>query len=159
MLYSSSDIKDAVDQGVILRLNNRYKQIHILDDIKLVVAYLSLVIAGAVTWRDLKYGFEYSKYFTAFGTGMFFLLSGLLLIWDKVITKGTVYVGKRENVTLVLKTRVDEKKAVYSCALEKRGDDGTKSTSLMEQNLSTLINSNGFLNGTSLDNLITKLSK
>jgi hypothetical protein len=92
---SSPDLKNTTDDALPNYLHSlKFKQIHTQTDVRLVLGYSAVIIAGALFYFDWKFGWEASKPYTAPAVVAYFLLNGAFSYWLWFVEKGVVYEGE-----------------------------------------------------------------
>lgn len=92
---STLDLKNTTDDALPNYLHSlKFKQIHTQTDVRLVLGYSAVVIAGALFYFDWKFGWEASKPYTLPAVVAYFLLNGAFSYWLWFVEKGVVYEGE-----------------------------------------------------------------
>jgi hypothetical protein len=90
-----ADLKNTTDDALPNYLNSlKFKQIHTQTDVRLVLGYSAVIIAGALFYFDWKFGWEASKPYTFPAVAAYFLLNGAFSYWLWFVEKGVVYEGE-----------------------------------------------------------------
>ncbi|KAH8820315.1 putative signal peptidase complex component [Xylogone sp. PMI_703] len=93
-VHSLSDLKNTSDDAIPNYLNSlKFKQSHLLSDVRLALGYSAFAICAATFLWDYKFGFEATKYYTAAAVALYTILNGALTFWIWGVEKGRVYVG------------------------------------------------------------------
>jgi len=71
-----------------------FKQSFDTNEIKLVIGYSSVVMAGATFILDYKFGWEETKHFTLLTVVIYFLLNSLYTYWIYFVEKDIVFEGR-----------------------------------------------------------------
>ncbi|KAF5844207.1 hypothetical protein GGP41_004958 [Bipolaris sorokiniana] len=94
-VHSLPDLKSTTDDALPNYLNSlKFKQIHTSTDIRLVLGYTAVTIAGALFYYDWKFGWEASKPFTLPAVVAYFVLNSIFTYWLWFVEKGLVYEGE-----------------------------------------------------------------
>lgn len=90
-----ADLKNTTDEYIPAYLHTlRFRQIHTKTDIRLLLGYAAVLIAGALFYFDWKYGWDATKAYTAPAVVVYFILNGAFTYWIWGVEKGTVYEGE-----------------------------------------------------------------
>ncbi|KAH8829322.1 signal peptidase complex subunit 2 [Flagelloscypha sp. PMI_526] len=116
------DLKNALDDLLKKYLSRQglFTQNHTHTDVKLVLGYLSVSIALATALYSYKTPFEESKFLTAIGVGLYFLLTSLSTAYAYLIEKQTVFLGKRRNFASDGRIETDRLKVESSSKVESK---------------------------------------
>lgn len=89
------DLKNTTDDALPNYLHSlKFRQIHTQTDVRLVLGYVAVIIAGALFYFDWKFGWEASKPYTAPAVAAYFILNGAFSYWLWFVEKGVVYEGE-----------------------------------------------------------------
>lgn len=96
------DLKNATDDAVAPYLTSlpapyTFRLSHYHTDVRLATGYSAVAIAAATFYFDWKLGWEATKYYTAGGCLLYFILNGFLTLWIWKFEAGKVFVGAREG--------------------------------------------------------------
>jgi Microsomal signal peptidase 25 kDa subunit (SPC25) len=118
-IYSLPDLKNTSDDALPNYLNSLgFKQSHYLSDVRLLLGYSAVAIAGALFWADWKLGWDETRAWTLPAVVVYFILNGIFTWWLLWVEKGVVYVGFKDGVKVSLnKINLDEMILIhsYSC--------------------------------------------
>lgn len=93
-VYSLADLKNTSDDAIPNYLNSlKFKQSHVLSDVRLALGYSALVVAGATFAWDYKLGWDSTKYYTAAAVAIYMVLNSALTYWMWFVENGNIYVG------------------------------------------------------------------
>ncbi|RFU34360.1 hypothetical protein B7463_g1959, partial [Scytalidium lignicola] len=93
-VHSLPDLKNTSDDAIPNYLNSlKFKQSHILSDVRLAIGYSAFAICAATFLWDYKLGFDATKYYTAAAVALYTILNGALTFWIWGVEKGRIYVG------------------------------------------------------------------
>jgi hypothetical protein len=82
-------------------MNSRnYIQSHTLSDIRLALGYAAVISCAATAYYEYKVGFKDAKSWSMLGIGLYFIFNAALYLWGYFIEGDTVYVGKKDNITV-----------------------------------------------------------
>ena len=76
----------------------KFRQSHLLADVRLVLGYSAVAIAAGTFYYDYKFGWEESKASTFWTVIAYFVLNSALTAWSWVIERGKVFQGSRGDV-------------------------------------------------------------
>ena len=114
-IYFATDLKSTTDDALPNSLNSlKFKQIHTSTDVRLVLGYTAVTIAGALFYYDWKFGWEASKPFTLPAVVAYFVLNTAFTYWLWFVEKGLVYEG--EGKTGKVRIRNSGRRRVFLCA-------------------------------------------
>ncbi len=95
MLTFVQDLKNTTDDALPNYLHSlKFKQLHTQTDVRLVLGYAAVAIAGGLFYFDWKFGWANSKPYTLPAVVAYFLLNGAFSYWLWVVEKGVVYEGE-----------------------------------------------------------------
>ena len=96
--YSLPDLKNTTDDALGNYLRGiGFKQDNTKMDVKLVVGYLAVFIAGATFVADYKLGWEATKGWTAVAVVAYMILNGFFTYWLWFVEKGLVFEGTKDG--------------------------------------------------------------
>lgn len=100
--FQIADLKNATDDALAPYLTTlprpyAFKQEHYTTNIKLVLGYTAVLIAGVLFYADWKLGWDATKAYTGPACVAYFLLNGALTYWIWAVEAGTVFAGVREG--------------------------------------------------------------
>lgn len=82
-------------------MNSRnYIQSHLLSDIRLGLGYAAVLSCAVAAYYEYKVGFKEAKSWSMLGIGLYFVFNVALYCWGYFIEGDTVYVGKKDNITV-----------------------------------------------------------
>lgn len=106
------DLKNTTDDALPNYLTSlKFEQNHKTTDVRLVLGYTAVAIAGALFYYDWKFGWEHSKPFTLPAVAIYFLLNGAFTYWVWAIEANQIFSGthKTNGTTIILSTKADSK--------------------------------------------------
>lgn len=113
-VYSVPDLKNTTDDALPNYLTSlKFKQDHRYTDVRLVLGWTAVLIAGALFYFDWKFGWDATKAYTLPAVVAYSILNGAFTYWIWFVEKGIVFVGEREGRKLVLSTSTKKHKGVY----------------------------------------------
>ena len=93
------DLKNTTDDALPNYLNSlKFKQSHLYTDIRLLLGFAAVSIAGATFYFDYTLGWDKTKAGTFWAVIAYFVLNGALTLWIWGVEKGRVYVGDLKGV-------------------------------------------------------------
>ncbi|KAJ9643213.1 signal peptidase complex subunit spc2 [Knufia peltigerae] len=131
-LYSVNDLKNATDDALAPYLTSlpkpyTFKQQHSSTNVRLILGYSAVVIAGILFYADYKLGWDATKAYTGPACVAYFVLNGLLTYWIWAVEAGTVFVGTREGgQKLTLKSSTQKYKPIYKLKVSYEAPSGKK---------------------------------
>jgi len=78
-----------------------YVQSHTLPDVRLALGYTAVIAVAAAAYYEYKVGFQEAKGWSILGIGSYFLLQTALYLWTNYIEGNTIYVGRKNNITVL----------------------------------------------------------
>lgn len=100
-----------------------YTATHFLINVRLILGFSSVLVAGGVALWDRKVGFFEAFNVTAVGVAVYIVLSAAYLYWVTFVEKGVVYEGSDEageNIQIVTKVK-DKYSPVYTVVVKRKG--------------------------------------
>ncbi|KAL8702527.1 MAG: hypothetical protein Q9201_004293 [Fulgogasparrea decipioides] len=102
-VYSLSDLKNTTDDALPNYLTSlKFKQSHVLTDVRLALGYTAVVIAGVTFYADRRLGWDTTKYWTLWAVVAYFILNGALTYWIWGIEKGKIFTGETNDTLMML---------------------------------------------------------
>lgn len=96
-----SDLKNTSDDALPNYLNSlKFRQSHILTDVRLALGYIAVTVAAATFYYDYEHGWDKSKGLTLWAVIAYFLLNSALTAWIWGVEKGTVFQGSRDGISV-----------------------------------------------------------
>ncbi|GAB7328139.1 hypothetical protein MBLNU13_g00168t1 [Cladosporium sp. NU13] len=96
--YSLPDLKNTTDDALGNYLRGiGFKQDNTKADVKLLVGYLAVIIAGATFVADYKLGWEATKGWTAVAVAAYAILNGFFTYWLWFVEAGLVFEGSKDG--------------------------------------------------------------
>ena len=93
-----SDLKNTTDDALPNYLTSlKFKQSHLLTDVRLALGYSAVVVAAITFYADYKLGWDKTKYWTFWAVLVYFTLNGALTFWIWGIEKGKVFAGEVDH--------------------------------------------------------------
>lgn len=118
-LYNLTELRTTTDDALgplltSLPGNYKFTQQHFYANVRLVLGYLAVTIAGILFYADWKLGWDATKAYTAPACVAYFLLNGALTYWVWGIESGKVFVGTRPGgQKLTLSSSVTKNVPIY----------------------------------------------
>ncbi|KAJ8098362.1 signal peptidase complex subunit 2 [Lipomyces tetrasporus] len=113
-LSSLPDLKNATDDEIVKILTNKgYTQVFTLVDVRLVIGFLSVLVAAAAGGYDYFVGFEKAKTYTTIGVSVYFLLNMALTAWMMYVEKGTIYQGSKDGKKISVMSTTKKFSPIY----------------------------------------------
>jgi len=101
--YSLPDLKNTTDDALGNYLRGiGFKQDNTKADVKLLVGYLAVIIAGATFLADYKLGWEATKGWTAVAVAAYAILNGVFTYWLWFVEAGLVFEGSKDGKKVCL---------------------------------------------------------
>jgi len=92
------DLKNTTDDALPNYLTSlKFKQDHKYTDVRLVLGWTAVVIAGVLFYFDWKLGWEQTKVWTLPAVIAYFILNGAFTYWIWFVEKGVIFIGEREG--------------------------------------------------------------
>ncbi|KAH7379222.1 microsomal signal peptidase 25 kDa subunit-domain-containing protein [Phaeosphaeria sp. MPI-PUGE-AT-0046c] len=115
-VHSLSDLKNTTDDALPNYLHSlKFKQIHTQTDVRLVLGYVAVTIAGALFYYDWKFGWDASKPYTAPAVAAYFILNGAFTYWLWFVEKGVVYEGEGKTGRVRISSHTKKHIPIYEC--------------------------------------------
>ncbi|KAH3905766.1 hypothetical protein HBI56_211080 [Parastagonospora nodorum] len=113
-VHSLSDLKNTTDDALPNYLHSlKFRQIHNQTDVRLILGYVAVIIAGALFYFDWKFGWEASKPYTAPAVAAYFVLNGAFSYWLWFVEKGVVYEGEGKTGKVRIATHTKKHIPIY----------------------------------------------
>ena len=113
-----TDLKNTTDDALPNYLTSlKFKQSHVLTDVRLALGYLAVAIAGATFYADYKLGWEATKGWTLWAVIVYFILNSALTVWIWRFERGKIFVGERNNTLVTL--RNSKRQGLFELALTR----------------------------------------
>jgi signal peptidase complex subunit 2 len=105
--YSLPDLKNTTDDALGNYLRGiGFKQDNTKADVKLLVGYLAVIIAGATFVADYKLGWEATKGWTAVAVAAYAILNGVFTYWLWFVEAGLVFEGTKDGKKVCPSSRI-----------------------------------------------------
>ncbi len=89
-----TDLKNTTDDALPNYLTSlKFKQSHLLTDVRLTLGYSAVIVAAITFYADYKLGWDKTKYLTFWAVLFYFTLNGALTFWIWGVEKGKVFAG------------------------------------------------------------------
>ncbi|KIW51051.1 hypothetical protein PV05_09806 [Exophiala xenobiotica] len=151
-LYSVNDLKNATDDALAPYLTSlskpyTFKQQHYTTNIRLILGYTAVIIAGVLFYADYKLGWDATKAYTGPACVAYFVLNSALTYWIWAVEAGTVFVGTREGgQKLRLKSSTQKYKPMYKLKVTYEAPSGKKwEDKEVEGSFTQWFNTHGYL--------------
>lgn len=93
-----TDLKNTTDDALPRYLTSlKFKQSHILADVRLGLGYAAVAISGVTFYTDYKLGWDATKSWTLWAVIAYFIINGALTYWTWGIEKGKIFTGQTNN--------------------------------------------------------------
>ncbi|KAF2756748.1 hypothetical protein EJ05DRAFT_477832 [Pseudovirgaria hyperparasitica] len=95
-VHSLADLKNTTDDALPVYLTHspiHFTQTHTKSDVRLVLGYVAVLIAGALFWLDWKQGWTVSKPYTLPAVLVYFTLNSAFTYWIWAVEKGLIFEG------------------------------------------------------------------
>ena len=114
LLNHLQDLKNTTDDALPNYLASlKFKQDHRYTDVRLVLGWSAVTIAGVLFYFDWKFGWDATKAWTLPAVIAYFVLNGAFTYWIWFVEKSIVFVGEREGRKLVVSTSTKKHTGVY----------------------------------------------
>ncbi|KIW20877.1 hypothetical protein PV08_01456 [Exophiala spinifera] len=151
-LYSVNDLKNATDDALAPYLTSlpkpyTFKQLHSSTNVRLILGYTAVIIAGVLFYADYKLGWDATKAYTGPACVAYFVLNSLLTYWIWAVEAGTVFVGTREGgQKLTLKSSSQKYSPSYKLKVSYEAPSGKKwENKEIEGSFTQWFNTHGYL--------------
>jgi hypothetical protein len=96
--YSLADLKNTTDDALGNYLRSiGFQQDHSKTDVKLLLGYAAVIIAGATFAADYKLGWDATKHWTAVAVVAYMILNGAFSYWLWFVEGGLVFEGSSKG--------------------------------------------------------------
>jgi len=117
-VHSLSDLKNTTDDALPNYLHSlKFKQVHTQTDVRLVLGYSAVAIAGALFYYDWKFGWEASKPYTAVAVAAYLVLNSAFSYWLWFVEGGVVYEGEGKTGKIRIATSSKKHIPIYECTV------------------------------------------
>lgn len=100
---SQIDLKNTTDDALPNYLTSlKFKQSHLLTDVRLTLGYSAVVIAAITFGLDYKLGWDKTKDLTLYAVVAYFILNGALTYWIWGVEKGKIFTGENDQALVPL---------------------------------------------------------
>ena len=100
-----TDLKNTTDDALPNYLTSlKFKQSHVLTDVRLALSSTAVIIAAITFYADYKLGWDSTKQGTFWAVIVYFILNGALTFWIWGVEKGKIFNGEGGDGALVRKT-------------------------------------------------------
>ena len=100
-----TDLKNTTDDALPNYLTSlKFKQSHLLTDVRLALSSTAVVIAAITFLADYKLGWDATKQGTFWAVIVYFILNGALTFWIWGVEKGRIFNGEGRDGALVRET-------------------------------------------------------
>ncbi|KAI4268534.1 MAG: hypothetical protein L6R35_006750, partial [Caloplaca aegaea] len=108
-------LKNTTDDALPRYLTSlKFKQSHILADVRLGLGYAAVAISGVTFYTDYKLGWDATKSWTLWAVIAYFIINGALTYWTWGIEKGKIFTGQTNNNFISIASSVTKHKPIYS---------------------------------------------
>ena len=98
ILTNMLDLKNSTDDALPNYLTSlKFKQSHMLTDIRLGLGYTAVVISAITFYFDYKLGWEKTKDYTFWAVILYFILNSALTLWIWGVERGVIFNGRRDK--------------------------------------------------------------
>ncbi|KAK5446325.1 signal peptidase complex subunit spc2 [Exophiala xenobiotica] len=131
-MLTLADLKNATDDALAPYLTTlpkpyTFKQQHYTTNIRLILGYTAVIIAGVLFYADYKLGWDATKAYTGPACVAYFVLNSALTYWIWAVEAGTVFVGTREGgQKLRLRSSTQKYKPTYKLKVTYEAPSGKK---------------------------------
>ncbi|KAI7868956.1 microsomal signal peptidase 25 kDa subunit-domain-containing protein [Spinellus fusiger] len=117
--YDGTTAKITLDDQLIrfFGAEQRYKQVHTHEDVRLFLGYVSCAVAGIAFLNEYKSSFNEAKAFTLVCVVIFWLLQCVLWGYTTFVQKGVLFLGKDAKGVLTVKTTMKQYSPMYTVDL------------------------------------------
>ncbi|KAK9236737.1 microsomal signal peptidase 25 kDa subunit [Lipomyces kononenkoae] len=154
-LSSLPDLKNATDDEIVQILATKgYTQIFNLIDVRLMLGFVSVIVAAAAAGYDYYVGFEKAKPFTAIGVSLYFVLNVAFTAWIMYVEKGTFYQGSKDGKKISIISTTKKYSPLYNLNVT---ETTTSKSSQAAKSFTDFFDSNGYIVRLPLENWIDGL--
>ncbi|ORY03999.1 microsomal signal peptidase 25 kDa subunit-domain-containing protein [Clohesyomyces aquaticus] len=112
----AADLKNTTDDALPNYLHSlKFKQIHTHTDVRLVLGYSAVIIAGTLFYFDWKFGWEATKAYTAPAVVAYFVLNSVFTYWIWFVEAGCVFEGEGKTGKIRIASSTDKHIPIYKC--------------------------------------------
>lgn len=159
-LYSLSGLRNEADEHLHEVMQSLgFEESFAVSDIKLVLGYISVGLAGLLYWAEKKYKNDFNnvEYVTMTVNLVmgYFLIQGGLFLYDKLIVEKAKYVGYKKGKKMIVSTWTDDINQTIPHYCIELDYDGYEKT--IEKEIGCFFYDDGFLNIEELTSTISKV--
>ena len=115
-LISQTDLKNTTDDALPNYLTSlKFKQSHLLTDVRLSLGYTAVVIAAITFGLDYKLGWDKTKDLTLWAVVLYFIVNGALTYWIWGVEKGKIFTGENEHGLVPLDPKLLSLQVYHPC--------------------------------------------
>jgi len=116
------ELKVACDDAVrkYMTETRNYKQSHKIIDVKLLLGYVSAIMAGGEFWYTWKKPFDQVRTLTMIVVAVYFVLSTFLAFWTTFVEKDIIFVGTKDNEKVVVRSQLKKHKPYYHLTINRK---------------------------------------
>ncbi|KAI9824260.1 MAG: hypothetical protein M1832_002067 [Thelocarpon impressellum] len=119
--YSSPDLKNTTDDVLPTYLNSlKFTQSHTLTDVRLLLGFVAVAIAGGTFYFDYTHRWEATKGPTLWAALAYFALNSALTYWIWGVEAGTIFVGSKGNTEIRISSRTEKFSPLYHLTIRTR---------------------------------------
>ncbi|OCK82659.1 hypothetical protein K432DRAFT_292724 [Lepidopterella palustris CBS 459.81] len=117
-VHSLADLKNTTDDALPNYLTSlKFKQFHTQTDIRLLLGYSAVAIAGVLFYFDWKHGWDATKAYTGPAVLVYFLLNGVFSYWMWAVEKGCVFEGEGKTGKIRISSTTKKHIPIYELSV------------------------------------------
>ncbi|KAL2870065.1 signal peptidase complex subunit 2 [Aspergillus lucknowensis] len=131
-VYSPNDLKSTTDDALVPYLSTlpqpyTFKQDHFKTNVRFVVGYSAVAIAGFTFYADRKLGWEATQsLWVIAAVASYFILNSLLTYWIWAVEASEVFRGKRKSgETISIRSSVKKHTPLYKLHVQYKSASGS----------------------------------
>lgn len=101
-----------------------YTQTHTIEDIRLVLGYASIIVAGITAYFDMYIGFVEMQNSIAVGVVVYFILAGLYNGCLYFYERGLIYTGKKNSLSIAVRSSTQKASPDYNLSVKTTDNSG-----------------------------------
>ncbi|KAG0127996.1 signal peptidase complex subunit 2 [Tuber indicum] len=145
-LHALPELKNTSDDSIAPYLKSKgWKQNHTLTDVRLVLGFSAVIIAGGTFYYDYTLGFDKTKVMTLYAVIAYFVANTILTWWIWGMESGKVYVGSKDGVTITISSHTEKHSPIYHLKIVSRSPGQRPTTIEVESPFTSWFDTQGFL--------------
>ncbi|CUS09080.1 unnamed protein product [Tuber aestivum] len=145
-LHALPELKNTSDDSIAPYLKSKgWKQSHTLMDVRLILGFTAVTIAGSTFYYDYTLGFDKTKVMTLYAVAAYFVINTFLTWWIWGMEGGKIYVGSKDGVTITISSRAEKHSPIYHLKIVSQSPGQRPTTTEVEGPFTSWFDTQGFL--------------